>query len=207
MPAPVGFDLDLTLIDSRATILESFAAVASETGTGIDLEQVQSRLGIKLEDELAHWFDATELDRAVEIYRRYYVELARRSTPTMPGAHAALEAVRATGAMTVIVTAKHPVSVAPSIVASGLVADQLFTNVHGPEKAAVLRRIGAFAYVGDTPPDMTAAVAAAAIGVGVSTGSFGEADLLAAGASVVLGSLEQFPDWYGIRCAGVGAAP
>jgi hypothetical protein len=30
----------------------------------------------------------------------------------------------------------------------------------------------------------------------VTTGSFGSADLLAAGATTVLNSLEQFPDWY-----------
>jgi phosphoglycolate phosphatase len=195
-PAPIGFDLDLTLIDSRATILESFALVGAETGSPIDLDLVQGRLGIKLEDELAHWFDGGQLEAAAAIYRRHYVELARRSTPVMPGARAALEAVRAAGAEAVIVTAKHPVSVGPCLEASGIVADQLFADVHGPEKAAVLRRIGAAAYVGDTPPDMAAAVQAAALGIGVTTGSFGEADLLAAGAGAILDTLEQFPGWY-----------
>jgi len=67
----VGFDLDMTLVDSRAAILASFAAVAAETGVAIDPAGVDSRLGIKLEDELAHWFPAGEIAPAMEIYRRH----------------------------------------------------------------------------------------------------------------------------------------
>ena len=53
---PVGFDLDMTLIDSRPAIMAAFAAVSRDTGTRIGLDQVDSRLGIKLEDELGFWF-------------------------------------------------------------------------------------------------------------------------------------------------------
>ena len=60
-PAPVGFDLDMTLIDSREAILGSFAGVAAETGVSIDPAQVDSRLGIRLEDELAYWLPPEEI--------------------------------------------------------------------------------------------------------------------------------------------------
>ena len=95
-----------------------------------------------------------------------------------------------------IITAKHPVSVAPSLGTAGLDADEVFTFVHGPEKAAVLSRIKAAVYVGDSPPDMAAAVEAGARAVGVATGSFSRDDLARAGAEVVLNSLEGFPAWY-----------
>jgi phosphoglycolate phosphatase len=193
---PVGFDLDMTLIDSRPAILASFAEVARETATPIDLAAVDARLGIKLEDELAFWFPPGQLTAAAEIYRRHYIQLAERMTTVLPGAHEALAAVRAAGERAVIITAKHPVSVGPSLRATGLVADELFTLVHGPEKAAVLRSLEAAAYVGDTPPDMAAAVQAGVRAVGVATGSFGGADLVGAGAEVVLDSLERFPAWY-----------
>jgi phosphoglycolate phosphatase len=68
--------------------------------------------------------------------------------------------------------------------------------VHGPEKAAVLRTVQAAAYVGDTPPDMAAAVQAGVRAVGVTTGSFSGHDLAGAGAEVVFDSLASFPDWY-----------
>jgi phosphoglycolate phosphatase len=60
----------------------------------------------------------------------------------------------------------------------------------------VLRRLQAAAYVGDSPPDMAAAVAAGVRAVGVATGSFSADDLARAGADVVLASLAEFPGWY-----------
>ena len=193
---PVGFDLDMTLIDSRLAILASFAGLGRDTATTIDLEAVDQRLGIKLEDELAFWYPPDRRAAAAAIYRRHYVRLAAQMTTALPGAHEALAAVRAAGERVVIITAKHAISVAPSLRAVGLEADEVFTFVHGPEKAAVLNRISAAAYVGDSPPDMAAAVQAGVRAVGVATGSFSADDLTRAGAEVVLGSLTDFPAWY-----------
>ena len=193
---PVGFDLDMTLIDSRSAILASFAGLGRDTATTIDLEAVDRRLGIKLEDELAFWYPPDQRAAAAAIYRRHYVRLAAQMTTALPGAHEALAAVRAAGERVVIITAKHAVSVEPSLRAVGLEADEVFTFVHGPEKAAVLNRISAAAYVGDSPPDMAAAAQAGVRAVGVPTGSFSADDLTRAGAEVVLGSLTDFPAWY-----------
>ena len=193
---PIGFDLDMTLIDSRSAILASFAALAGDTATAIDLDAVDRRLGIKLEDELVFWYPPDERAAAAAIYRRHYVRLAGQMTTALPGAHEALAAVRAAGERVVIITAKHPISVEPSLQAAGLSADEVFTFVHGPEKAAVLSRINATAYVGDSPPDMAAASAAGVRAVGVATGSFSGDDLARAGADVVLDSLTGFPAWY-----------
>jgi phosphoglycolate phosphatase len=193
---PVGFDLDMTLINSRPAILASFAGVARDTSTVIDLEEVDRRLGIKLDDELAFWFPSDQVAQAADIYRRHYLKLAEELTTVLPGAHEALAAVRAAGERVVIITAKHPISVEPSMRAVGLAADELFTLVHGPEKAAVLRTVQAVAYVGDTPPDMVAAMQAGVRAVGVTTGSFSGQDLTGAGAEVVFDSLASFPGWY-----------
>ncbi len=193
---PVGFDLDMTLINSRPAILASFEGVARDTATAIDLEAVDRRLGIKLDDELGFWFPPDQIVAAADTYRRHYLALAGPLTTILPGAHEALAAVRSAGQRVVIITAKHPISVEPSLRAVGLSADELFTLVHGPEKAAVLRAVDAVAYVGDTPPDMAAAVLAGVRAVGVTTGSFTGPDLSGAGADVVLDSLTSFPDWY-----------
>ena len=204
LAGPVGFDLDLTLIDSQAAILAAWAEVARETGVRVDLDSVTSRLGIKLEDEAAYWFPAGQRDAAADIYRRHYVRLGPELTTPLPGAGQALAAVRAAGERAIIITAKHGVSVGPSLIAAGLEADEVYTHVYGPEKAAVLTRLGAAVYVGDAPADMGAAATAGAHAVGVSTGSFGAADLIAAGAGVVLDSLLEFAPWYAALRAGPG---
>jgi phosphoglycolate phosphatase len=193
---PVGFDLDMTLIDSRPAIMAAWKAVAEETGAHIDLAEVDLRMGIKLEDEVAYWFPAAERERAAASYRRHYVALAPALTTLLAGAAEALAAVRQAGEEALIVTAKHAISVEPSLGAVGLVPDRLFTHVHGAEKAEVLARLGAAAYVGDTPADMQAARRAAALAVGVPTGSFAAGQLTGAGADIVLGSLLEFPSWY-----------
>jgi len=194
--APVGFDLDMTLIDSRRAIMASFAGVAADTGVPIDPAAVDRRLGIKLEDELAHWLPAEQVPSAVRIYREHYLRLSGPLTSVLPGAREALAAVRAAGARAVVITAKYEVTARLSLDGVGLAADEIFADVHGPQKAAVLAGLGAAAYVGDTPADMAAAVQAGARAVGVTTGSFTDRDLSAAGADLVLASLADFPALY-----------
>lgn len=194
--APVGFDLDMTLIDSQRAILASFAGVAADTGVKIEPEGVLSRLGIKLQDELAHWFPPGEIDTAVRIYRAHYLRLIAPCTTLLPGAAEALAAVRAAGARAVVITAKAELPARLSLESVGLRADEIVADAHGPEKAAVLTLIGAAAYVGDTPADMAAGVTAGVRPVGVATGSFGKAELRAAGAVDVLSSLAEFPALY-----------
>jgi phosphoglycolate phosphatase len=193
---PVGFDLDLTLINSRPAIMAAWSAVADELGVRIDLAEVDRRMGIKLEDEVGYWFPAADHDRAAASYRRHYVRLAPQQTTLLPGAAEAVAAVRQAGERAVIITAKHPVSVAPSLAAVRLQPDEVFAHVHGPEKAAVLTRIGAAVYVGDTPADMAAGLDGGCVPVGVTTGSFSGQELAATGAQVVLTTLADFPEWY-----------
>jgi beta-phosphoglucomutase-like phosphatase (HAD superfamily) len=42
---PVGFDLDMTLIDSRPAIMAAFGGLAVEAGVDIDVAAVDARLG------------------------------------------------------------------------------------------------------------------------------------------------------------------
>jgi phosphoglycolate phosphatase len=195
-PAPVGFDLDMTLIDSRAAILGSFAGVAADTGVAIDPAEVDRRLGIKLEDELAHWMPPAAIEPAMRIYRTHYLRLAGPLTRLLPGARESLAAVRAAGASAIVITAKLEATARLSLDALGLAPDAVYGGVHGPEKAAVLTSVGAAVYVGDTPADMTAAVTAGARPVGVATGSFTGDELRAAGAVNVLLSLRDFSGLY-----------
>ena len=116
---PVGFDLDLTLINSRPAIMAAWSAVAEELGVAIDLAEVDTRMGIKLEDEVGYWFPADGQQAAADSYRRHYVRLAPTMTFPLPGAAEALAAVRQAGERAVIITAKHPISVQPSLDAVG----------------------------------------------------------------------------------------
>src|SRR5215469_8165879 len=115
-------------------------------------------MGITLEDEITYRFTACDHELGADSYRRQYVQLAPQLTTLLPGATSAFDAVRQSGERAVVITAKHPVSVEPSLKAVELQPDEVFSHVHAPEKAAVLVQIRAAASVGDTPADMNAAV-------------------------------------------------
>ena len=185
----VGFDLDMTLIDSRPGIVASFAALTAETGVFVDAAVVCSRLGPKLEEELAHWFPADEIDAAADAYRRHYDRECRTGTTAMLGARELVEDVRTHGGRVVVVTAKSLALALVCLETVGIHADAVAGWCHGDEKAAALRDHGADVYVGDTAPDMEAARAAAAYAVGVTTGPHDAATLTRAGADVVVPDL------------------
>src|SRR3954466_6742700 len=101
-----GFDLDMTLIDSRPGVLKSMEALSAETGVFVDADVVISRLGPPLESELARWFPAADVADAAATYRRHYWDHCVTGTGLLSGAAAALASVRAHDGTVVVVTAK-----------------------------------------------------------------------------------------------------
>ncbi|WP_344593228.1 HAD family hydrolase [Actinomadura vinacea] len=191
----MGFDLDLTLADTRAGISAVFAALAAETGVPIDTDAVVGRLGPPLETELAYWFPAAEVPAMADRYRAMYPELAVPVTALMPGAAAALQAVRDRGARVVVVSGKNQADTERTVRFLGLPVDEVVGGLFGAAKGTALRLHGVGAYVGDHTGDVDAARAAAATAVGVATGAFDADALTAYGADVVLPDLLAFPEW------------
>jgi phosphoglycolate phosphatase len=194
MSAPaIGFDLDMTLIDSRPGIAATFRALTGATGVYVDADEAVSRLGPPLRHEIAKWFPADEVDAAVDTYRALYPAYAIAPTLPLPGVAAALAAVRAHGRRVVVVTAKLGRLAALHLDHVGLAVDELAGDVFAEEKAAALTRFGAELYVGDHVADMAAARAAGVPGVAVATGPCTADELASAGAAMVLADLTRFP--------------
>ena len=68
----VGFDLDMTLVDSPPWDPRQHGALAHETGVPIDVDVVIDRLGPKLEWELGQWFPAEQVAHTCKRYRAHY---------------------------------------------------------------------------------------------------------------------------------------
>lgn len=185
----VGFDLDLTLTDPRAGIRRVYEEVSRRTGVFIDVDLVVSRLGPPLEWEMSQWFPAEQVAEAAELYRSMY-ELAIPETTILPGAAAAVDAVRAAGGRVVVVTAKHDASAEATLRHVGLDVDEIVGWRWAEAKGDALLERGAAVYVGDHPGDVRAARRADAIAVGVRTGG-----VEPEGADVVLDDLTGFPSW------------
>src|SRR6478735_2174006 len=144
----VGFDLDMTLIDSRPGVAASFDALNAELGTDIDGAAIAARLGPTLESEMAAYFPAD-----------------------------AFAAVRARDGITLVITAKYEPNAHLCLAHVGLAADHVVGWRHGPQKAETLQAHGAHVYVGDTLPDVHAARSAGARAVGVASGPVGADEL------------------------------
>jgi phosphoglycolate phosphatase len=191
----IGFDLDMTLIDSRPGIKQVYDLLAAETGVFIDSDLVVGRLGPPVEQELANWFPADEVRPVARRYRALYAEHGVADCLALPGAHDALAAVRKRGGRSVVVTGKHTPNARLNLDALDLVVEGLYGSVFGAEKGTVLREEGATVYVGDHLGDIEGARTADALAVAVATGPYSAEQLRTAGADVVLADLTAFPEW------------
>jgi phosphoglycolate phosphatase len=189
----VGFDLDMTLIDSRPGIHAAYQALTAETGVFVDADLAVTRLGPPLRTELREWFPAEQVEQAVRTYRALYPEHAIEPTKPTPGAVEALEAVRARGFRVVIVTSKLGRLAARHLEHLGMTADELAGDLFAEGKAAALVEHGVRWYVGDHVGDMVAATTAGVPGIGVATGPCSADELRAAGATYVLSDLTGLP--------------
>jgi phosphoglycolate phosphatase len=192
----VGFDLDLTLADTREGIAAACDRLSRETGVPIDSAVVVSRLGPPLETELAHWFPADDIPLVAARFREFYDEVAVPATVPMPGAAAAVESVRRAGRTVLVVTGKHQRAAETTVRFLGLDVDHVVGGLFGAGKGAAIRAHGAGVYVGDHIGDVDAARAAGARSVAVATGPYDSATLHAYGADIVLPDLRDFPETF-----------
>jgi uncharacterized protein len=195
-PVVVGFDLDMTLIDTRPGFAATLDVLAAETGVVIDVEDVSSRLGPPLDLLLAAYYPPAQMPEVVKAFRARYPDHAIAPTLAFGGAREALAAVRRQGGRTVVVTGKFAPNARLHLDALQLDADHLVGEVWGVGKAAALIEHGATVYVGDHVHDVEGARAAGALSVSVTTGGCTEQELWAAGTDVVLHDLGEFPAWF-----------
>ncbi len=217
-PAPpaapvVGFDLDMTLVDSSEGIAATLRATLAEAGVHVTAADVWPYAGMPLELIVAGLVPGTSPERVAGLaarYRELYPSLGVPGVRAYPGAAAALAAPAAHGGRSVVVSAKHTPNVHRVLASAGLdgavrpedVAGDLFAE----QKGVRLAEAGATAYVGDHPGDVRAARAAGAVAVGVTTGAHDAAALRGAGADVVLDGLEGFPAWLAAHAADLAGA-
>ena len=157
-------------------------------------------LGPPITTLLADAFAPDEIDDAVARYLDLYLDHGVALTEALPGAADALDAVHHHGGRVIVITAKHPRTATPCLEQAGLRVDAVHGSRYGADKQATLTAEGAAMYVGDTPSDIAAALAAGCVAIGVASGPASADTLTGCGAHHVLGSLVEFPavfaDWH-----------
>ena len=196
MSFTVGFDLDMTLIDPRPGMVELFDVLASETGVPLDGKAFVTRLGPPLTEEFARYGIVGEAaEDLIDRYRAHYADIVIPATVAMPGALHAVRSVTDRGGEVIVVSAKHARHVQGHLDALGIEVSAVAGELWSTGKAEALTERRAEVYVGDHVGDIAGARAADALAVGVASGPMTVADLVTAGADVVLDDLTQFPAW------------
>jgi phosphoglycolate phosphatase len=213
MPLPRGvvFDLDGTLIDSRADIAQACNHVLEAAGRApLPVETISGFVGDGARALLARAFgiadSAPELDALLEQWQRYYIAHPVDHTLLMHGAVRALRELNARGIRLAIVTNKARAVTLAIIEALGIAPQlhALYAGGDGPLKPhpkSIVIMAQALQYttrelwvVGDGTQDIEAAHAAGAKAIAIAGGFNCEATLRAAAPDAYFESLEAFVD-------------
>ncbi len=194
-PLVVGFDLDMTLIDTAPGFRDVLSALGAELGVDFPIEEMTAKLGPPLDLLLEPYLEPAAIAPAGDRFRALYPDHAIAGTPAFAGAHEAIAAVRRHAGRVLVVTGKYPANAQLHLDHLAFDVDHLEGWVWGVGKADVLRREGAAIYVGDHVHDVEGALAAGAISVSVLTGGCTREELEAAGTHVILDDLAAFPAW------------
>lgn len=191
----IGFDLDLTLIDSRQRILTAAQRSFAEMGHQVLDEALLPHMGVPIGDVAAELVPGIDTVEFLRRYRLHYDTDATTPVPVLPGAHELLAAIRGAGGSAVVVSAKQQAAAERAVSDAGLDVAAVVGDHFGARKGEALRRFPAVcAYVGDHIEDAQAGRVAGCSFIGVTTGEFDAAALAAAGASRTVGDLSEMID-------------
>jgi len=191
---PVVFDLDGTVVDTVELIVESFRyATSTVLGKVLPDEFILAGVGRPLRTQMER-LSAEHAQDLYDVYREYNHRRHDELIRGYDGIEEVLDALKAAGRRTGIVTSKGRDTTAMAFRAVGLeehfdvVVTATDTTEHKPSPAPLqlcLQRLGATAagsiYVGDSPFDIQAGAAAGMTTAAVAWGVFGRDVLLAAG--------------------------
>lgn len=207
-PKTVVFDLDGTLIDSLADIIESFRYGFAALGLPApEPEAVRSAIGQPLEAMYARFAPPEQVSALCAYYREHYTAHFTDRTRPYPGVLTLLGALRETGYKTVVATTKQTWMAVQLVEALGM--GHLLDHVQGtdgfPPKPApdvIVRALDAVGgkgqwMVGDTVSDIAAGKAAGLKTYAVSWGTHDAATLAAAKPDVLAASLTPLLDVLG----------
>lgn len=189
----LGFDLDMTLIDTSAAMRHGYGEIARKMAADLDVDACVRALGSPVREVLGRWLPAGQVDEAAGILARAFAAGGLSLVRALPGARPLLARLRGDGTRILVATTRRARSARASLSWCRLPHDELVAGLPPAAKATVLRGHGCVGYVGDHPLDMAAAHRAGVPGIGVLTGFHSEADLVGAGASLVLPGLDSFP--------------
>jgi len=200
------FDLDGTLIDTVALILSSFRHATNEVlGAPLPDEVLMRNVGVPLAIQMRE-FAPEHADELLRVYREHNSRIHDDMVAEYPGTRETLERMASRGFPMGVVTSKGTPMARRGLDAFGLgdLFEVLVTSddveIYKPDPyplryAAELIGVPVeeCLYLGDSPHDMSAALAAGSVSVAALWGAFGPAAVLEPGPEYALRSIRDLP--------------
>ncbi|MDY0087670.1 MAG: HAD-IA family hydrolase [Coriobacteriia bacterium] len=200
------FDLDGTLIDTVALILSSFRYATTEVlGAPLSDEVLMRGVGIPLATQMRE-FAPDHADELLRVYREHNASIHDDMVAEYPGTRETLQMLAGAGFPMGVVTSKGAPMAHRGLDAFALreffevVVTSDDVERHKPDPYPLDYAAGLMGlptaemlYLGDSPHDMTAAIAAGAISVAALWGAFPSAAVLHPGPEYALNSITELP--------------
>lgn len=170
--AVVGFDLDMTLVDSSRAIVETAKRALAEFEVSIETQILGNSIGLPLVNTFKEQLGSEVL--AIAIYERYkklYLLDGFRLTKPNPGAKELLTWLKMQGHSTVVITAKNEFLARKQLSFCELDVDFIYGDSFASGKSSAMIASGCQIYVGDHEEDYFSARQAKVNFVGITTNS------------------------------------
>jgi len=208
----VVFDLDGTVVDSVELIVVSFQhAIREVLGREMSREESTNWVGMPLREQMER-FSSEHADELVEVYREFNHREHDRMLTLYEGIEDLLHGLRKAGVKVGLVTSKSRSTAQMAFDLTGIeayfqatvCAGESSGNKPAPDPIlACLEQLGvsppAAVYVGDSPADIQAALAAGAAAVAVSWGVFPPEKLEAEKPDALVHTIPELADMLGVR--------
>ena len=190
----VGFDLDMTLVDSSQAILLTTQKVLRSFNTEVDEEMIARSVGLPIKESFKEWVG----DQYLQAYESY-VDLYQRSgylnSHALPGAQELLGELVGLGTKVVVITAKNRQSAEIQLRHLAIPYSELVGGAFQEGKTEAMLETGCVEYVGDHIEEYRAASKAGIHFIGVTTNPMQDLEKDSQGNFPLIGSLENFWDY------------
>jgi phosphoglycolate phosphatase len=193
MKASIGFDLDMTLVDSNLGLIKTLGHLFPKKSEINEERFIQKISGLPLKEILGIFVCEDEIVNAEKAFMEFYPSIGIRNSRIYPGAVKALTCVKDAGYEPIIVSAKSPDNLTKMISFFDLPVSIAIGGVHGLGKTQALIENHACLYVGDQESDVASAHRAGIPALKILSP---DKDSKFTHAEWTLGCIEDFPEWF-----------
>ena len=187
----IGFDFDMTLVNSDLGLLSTLVNIFPDRATMNDPSILRQISGLPIRETLLYFSSLEELDKNLEKFFALYPSYGVLNSTIMPGALRALDAVQLAGFRAVIISAKSSINLELMLKHFGLNSYLRYADCYGIKKAEAISQSGSLLYIGDQESDVYAAHLCGIPAIRLIDSTKNESS----NADWTLQSLEYFPEW------------